>query len=95
MTKLLIVDDEPYIRHGLRHTIHWEEHGIEIVGEATNGEEALKTAIATPARHYYHRYPNAGNERDRVGGKGQRAASRNPRHHLNGLRQQREPGTSD
>ena len=47
MTKLLIVDDEPYIRHGLRHTIHWEEHGIEIVGEATNGEEALKTAIAT------------------------------------------------
>lgn len=47
MTKLLIVDDEHYIRHGLKRTINWTEYGIEIVGEATNGEEALKVAIAT------------------------------------------------
>ena len=42
MFKALIVDDEPLIREGLKHIIDWEEHGIELVGEASNGEEALE-----------------------------------------------------
>jgi len=39
MPKLLIVDDDEYIRNGLKHLIDWENLGIEIVGEAEGGNE--------------------------------------------------------
>ena len=42
MIKILIVDDEPFIRQGLKILINWEEYGYEIVGEASNGIEAIK-----------------------------------------------------
>lgn len=42
MIKILIVDDEPFIRQGLRILINWEQYGYEIVGEAANGLEAIK-----------------------------------------------------
>ncbi|WNQ13948.1 response regulator [Paenibacillus aurantius] len=38
---LLIVEDEIRLRNALVHNIPWEEHGIEIVGQAGNGREAL------------------------------------------------------
>lgn len=41
MFKVLIVDDEPFIRLGLKKMINWEEEGFKIVGEARNGVEAL------------------------------------------------------
>lgn len=41
MLKVLLVDDEPIFRMGLRAGIQWEEAGCRIVGEAKNGEEAL------------------------------------------------------
>ena len=41
MIKVLLVDDEPIFRMGLRSGIAWEEEGCEIVGKAKNGEEAL------------------------------------------------------
>jgi len=41
MLKVVIVDDEMLVRVGLKSTIHWEENGFIIVGEAANGEEAL------------------------------------------------------
>lgn len=41
MLKVLLVDDEPIFRMGLRAGIQWEEVGCRIVGEAKNGEEAL------------------------------------------------------
>lgn len=41
MIKVLIVDDEYIMRQGLRYMISWEEEGFHIVGEATNGQEAL------------------------------------------------------
>ncbi len=41
MYKLLIVDDEPLIREGLRDSICWSDCGFVIVGEATNGRDAL------------------------------------------------------
>lgn len=44
MYSLLIVDDEPLVREGLRRSIAWEELGFQIVGEAANGVEALKIA---------------------------------------------------
>ncbi|MFT8348329.1 response regulator transcription factor [Clostridium saccharoperbutylacetonicum] len=42
MIKVLIVDDEPFIRQGLKILINWEQYGYEIVGEAANGLEAIK-----------------------------------------------------
>ncbi|MBQ8591662.1 MAG: response regulator transcription factor [Lachnospiraceae bacterium] len=42
MIRVLIVDDEYIMRQGLKYMINWEHEGYEIVGEATNGNEALK-----------------------------------------------------
>ena len=39
---VLIVDDEPIIRQGLKNTIEWGELGFAICGEAGNGEEAIQ-----------------------------------------------------
>lgn len=41
MYKVLIVDDEPIIRNGLKKIIDWESYELKIVGDADNGEEAL------------------------------------------------------
>ena len=38
---MLVVDDEFFIRRGIIDSISWKEYGIEICGEATNGEDAL------------------------------------------------------
>ncbi len=42
MLKVMLVDDEPFIRQGIRIIIDWQEYGYEIVAEAENGFEALK-----------------------------------------------------
>ena len=41
MLKILIVDDEPLVRRCLKETIDWESLGFAVVGEASNGQEAL------------------------------------------------------
>lgn len=41
MLKILIVEDEFLIRLGLKTTLNWEQHGYFIVGEASNGEDAI------------------------------------------------------
>ncbi|MDF2787630.1 MAG: DNA-binding response regulator [Neobacillus sp.] len=40
--RVLIVDDEQLIRQGIKHYLNWEQEGFEIVGEASNGSEALE-----------------------------------------------------
>ncbi|WP_235864072.1 response regulator transcription factor [Sutcliffiella halmapala] len=42
MMRVLIADDEIQIRKGLRMKVEWEEEGFRIVGEASNGQEALE-----------------------------------------------------
>ena len=42
MYRIIIIDDEPQIRKGLCSIIDWAEYGVEIVGEAANGIEALE-----------------------------------------------------
>ena len=44
MLKVLLVDDEMYIRKGMYELIDWHRLGMEIAGEAENGLEALKKA---------------------------------------------------
>lgn len=44
MYKLLLVDDEYFVRMGMRETIAWEQAGVEYVGDAANGKEGFRLA---------------------------------------------------
>lgn len=48
MIKILIVDDEPLIRIAIRSLEEWDKEGIEIVGEAENGTQALEILHRNP-----------------------------------------------
>lgn len=43
--KVIIADDEPIIREGLREAVDWTALGMEVVAEAEDGEEALELAL--------------------------------------------------
>ncbi|MFI2375904.1 response regulator [Streptomyces sp. NPDC018964] len=43
MTRVLLTDDQPLVRHGLRVLIA-DRPGLEVAGEAANGEEAVRLA---------------------------------------------------
>lgn len=45
MLTMLIVDDEYLVRFGLTESIDWSEYNIEIVGEASDGDEGLELAL--------------------------------------------------
>lgn len=45
MIKVLIIDDEPLVRMGMKSIISWEEHGYAIVGEAGNGQQGLEKIL--------------------------------------------------
>lgn len=40
--RIMIVDDEAILRTGVYHLCNWKDYGIEVVGGASNGEEALQ-----------------------------------------------------
>lgn len=42
MMKVLLVDDEQFIRQGLRALVDWEAYGCQVVAEAENGIEAIQ-----------------------------------------------------
>ncbi|MFB9327794.1 helix-turn-helix domain-containing protein [Paenibacillus aurantiacus] len=42
MYKAIIVDDERWILEGIKAGVDWEKYGFQVVGEAENGQEALK-----------------------------------------------------
>lgn len=45
MIKLIIADDEPLVQAGIKSMINWEEHGISIVGTASNGAAAYELIL--------------------------------------------------
>ncbi len=45
MMKVLIADDEAIIREGLKFIVNWDELGFTICGEASNGEDAMKSIM--------------------------------------------------
>ena len=44
MIRVLMVDDEPLVRHGVVAGMDWAALGCEVVGEAQSGEEGLELA---------------------------------------------------
>lgn len=42
MYRILVVDDEKFIRKSICNRMKWEQFGIEVAGEASNGQEALE-----------------------------------------------------
>jgi len=44
MYKVMIVDDEPLIREGLKTIVDWEAHGFRVAGTAADGLDALEKA---------------------------------------------------
>lgn len=49
MYKVFIVDDEPFIIEGLYDILDWASFGLEIVGHAENGRQALEALASIPA----------------------------------------------
>ncbi len=45
LRKVLLVDDEPYIRKGLAALIDWEAEGCYIAGEASDGNSAIRMML--------------------------------------------------
>lgn len=45
MRKVLVVDDEKWVRKGLIQSIPWERLGLELVGEAADGREGYESAL--------------------------------------------------
>lgn len=41
MLKIMIVDDESMVRIGVKSCINWEHYDLEVIGEASNGKEAI------------------------------------------------------
>lgn len=42
MIRVLLVDDEQFIRQGLRQLVDWEKYGCQIMAEAENGMDAIR-----------------------------------------------------
>ena len=45
MIRVLLIEDEDLIREGLRLTTPWQEWGMEVVGEAADGENGMKKIL--------------------------------------------------
>ncbi|MDK8191029.1 response regulator [Paenibacillus sp. UMB7766-LJ446] len=48
MIKVLIVDDDKLVRKGISSAMPWNEFGMEVVGEASNGAKALEFLESNP-----------------------------------------------
>lgn len=46
MYRVLLIDDEVFIREGMKIIIPWKELGCEIIGEAQDGEEGVEKILA-------------------------------------------------
>ena len=46
MLKVLLADDEPNVRHGVKMMIPWEELGLEVIGEAEDGDDGLSKILS-------------------------------------------------
>ena len=45
LLRVFLIDDEKLIREGMKKLLKWEEYGLQICGEATNGRDALQAIL--------------------------------------------------
>jgi two-component system response regulator YesN len=45
MYRLLIIDDEPMVREGIKILVPWDEYGFESISDACDGKEGLKKVL--------------------------------------------------
>ena len=64
MIKVLLADDHAVVRDGLRVLLE-AQSDISVVGDAANGREAVRLALATASGRRGHGYRHAGVERHR------------------------------
>ena len=50
---VLIVDDDAMMRISLKSLIAWQEHGYRLIGEASDGEQALEWLERSAAQGYH------------------------------------------
>ena len=62
--RILLADDHGVVRKGLRFLLE-RQPGMEVVGEAADGREAVRLAETSEPRHRHHGYRDAAAERDR------------------------------
>jgi two-component system response regulator YesN len=48
MLRVMIVDDEPVIRFGIKASIDWEKEGFQVIGDFANGAEAMEKMNTEP-----------------------------------------------
>ncbi|MDE6594793.1 MAG: response regulator, partial [Oscillospiraceae bacterium] len=46
MIKVLLVDDEPNVRQGVKMMIPWEELGLTVIGEGEDGDDGLAKILS-------------------------------------------------
>ncbi len=46
MLKVLLVDDEPNVRQGVKMMIPWDELGLEVIGEGEDGDDGLEKILS-------------------------------------------------
>lgn len=46
MLKVLLADDEPNVRHGVKMMIPWKELGLEVIAEAEDGDDGLSKILS-------------------------------------------------
>lgn len=46
MLKVLLVDDEPNVRQGVKMMIPWDELGLEVIGEGEDGDDGLSKILS-------------------------------------------------
>ncbi|WP_028563431.1 hypothetical protein [Paenibacillus pinihumi] len=46
MYKVIIIDDEPHIIHGLISQIDWEAYSMDVIATAADGQESLIRVFA-------------------------------------------------
>ncbi|MBM7541597.1 response regulator transcription factor [Amphibacillus cookii] len=47
MYKVILIDDEPIIREGMKHVIKWEDYGFTVAGDGENARDGMQLIDAT------------------------------------------------
>lgn len=51
MIKVLIADDEPLVRAGIKTVLPWNMYGFDVIAEAADGKEAYEKILKLQTRY--------------------------------------------